>query len=121
MQVQCYLPWRAIDSFTAVMGENMSNTIELLETIGSDASLRYTSSENLTRVLIAQQASEGLKQAVCLGDKSHLVQELGPRTDPLPPNSPTTGGCGEGESDDTDEDRPGRGDDSDDREAKLDS
>lgn len=97
----------------------MANTIELLETIGSDASLRYASSENLTRVLIAQQASEGLKQAVCSGDKSHLVQELGPRTDPPPTHSPTVGGCGEGESDDPHEDRPGRGDDNDDKEARL--
>ena len=47
MQVQCYLPWRAIDSFTAVMGENMSNTIELLETIGSDASLPLDLTETL--------------------------------------------------------------------------
>jgi len=98
----------------------MDNTIELLETIGSDASLRYASSENLTQVLIDKQASEGLKQAVCSGDKKHLMQELGPRADPSPPQSHTVGGCGE-EDDDTDEDQPGRGDDDDGEEAKRES
>jgi hypothetical protein len=72
----------------------MSNTIELLERIGQDASLRHASQENLARALNALNASEGLKVAAASGDKSRLTQELGPKPYPmLPPNNPGHGGC----------------------------
>lgn len=57
----------------------MSDTIELLEAIGSDASLRHASAEGLVLALGGLQASEGLKQAVCSGDRDYLEQELGHR------------------------------------------
>ncbi len=55
----------------------MSNTIELLNNIGSDASLRHASSENLQKALSGMHASDGLKQAAMAGDKSYLAAELG--------------------------------------------
>ncbi len=41
----------------------MTNTIELLETIGRDASLRHASGEDLSQAIIGLQASEALKLA----------------------------------------------------------
>lgn len=55
----------------------MSNTIELLNNIGSDASLRHASSEELVMALSGMHASEGLKQTAMSGDKSYLAAELG--------------------------------------------
>lgn len=55
----------------------MTNTIELLETIGRDASLRHASGESLSHALNGMHASEALKQAAISGDGSHLQQELG--------------------------------------------
>ena len=57
----------------------MTNTIELLETIGRDASLRHASGESLSQVLTGLQASEALKQAAISGDDGHLLKELGHR------------------------------------------
>ncbi|HET8554209.1 MAG TPA: hypothetical protein VFL78_05220 [Rhodanobacteraceae bacterium] len=57
----------------------MSNTIELLETIGSDASLRHASGDDLARTLAGMQATEGLQQAAAIGDSSLLEKELGRR------------------------------------------
>ncbi|MFA6229818.1 MAG: hypothetical protein WC617_06535 [Rhodanobacter sp.] len=57
----------------------MSNTIELLETIGRDASLRHASGEDLSQALTGLQASEALKQAAISGDDGPLVKELGHR------------------------------------------
>ncbi len=66
-------------SFTTKLGDNMSNTIELLEAIGRDASLRHASGESLSQILTGLQASEALKQAAISGDDSHLTKELGHR------------------------------------------
>lgn len=55
----------------------MSKTIELLETIGRDASLRHASGEDLSQALTGLQASEALKQAAISGDDGHLAKELG--------------------------------------------
>lgn len=55
----------------------MSNTIELLEAIGRDASLRHASGEDLTQALTRLLASERLKQAAISGDTDCLIQELG--------------------------------------------
>jgi hypothetical protein len=55
----------------------MPDTIELLEAIGQDASLRYASTEALTAALEQAQASENLMAAVASGDSSRLSKELG--------------------------------------------
>lgn len=57
----------------------MANTIELLEAIGQDASLRHASAEALALALTGLHASDALKQAAISGDDSHLVRELGHR------------------------------------------
>lgn len=57
----------------------MSNTIELLEAIGKDASLRHASGEDLSQALSGLQASEGLKRAAISGDDGLLAKELGHR------------------------------------------
>ena len=56
----------------------MTDSIELLETIGKDASLRRATQEDLAQVLTRLNASAGLKQAALTGDDHHLRQELGP-------------------------------------------
>jgi len=70
----------------------MSNTIELLERIGQDASLRHASQENLAQALNALNASEGLKVAAASGDKSRLGEELGHKHQPVRVNH-NDGGC----------------------------
>jgi len=57
----------------------MSDTIELLETIGKDASLRRAPAEDLARALAGLNASAALKQAAASGDAGHLAEELGYR------------------------------------------
>lgn len=57
----------------------MSDTIELLEAIGNDASLRHASANELATRLEQLGASEALKAAVSSGDSSHLSSELGHR------------------------------------------
>lgn len=72
----------------------MSKTIELLERIGQDASLRHASREDLSQALGELNASESLKAAVASGDKSSLTQELGPKHHPMQcANNPGHGGC----------------------------
>jgi hypothetical protein len=70
----------------------MSNTIELLERIGQDASLRHASRESLAQALNALNASEGLKVAAASGDKSRLGEELGHDHQPVRVNH-NDGGC----------------------------
>ncbi|APG03887.1 hypothetical protein BJI69_08195 [Luteibacter rhizovicinus DSM 16549] len=55
----------------------MLDTLEMLEAIGSDASLRYASTVELTTVLEAGRASDALTAAVASGDSSHLAREFG--------------------------------------------
>lgn len=54
----------------------MTDTIELLETIGSDASLRYAQADALKALLEQAQASVELAEAVALGDGAPLRKEL---------------------------------------------
>lgn len=54
----------------------MTDTIDLLEAIGRDASLRHASTEELTTMLERAQASEALTSAVVSGDSSRLSKEL---------------------------------------------
>lgn len=55
----------------------MTDTIDLLEAIGQDASLRYASAETLTKVLEQAQASGALTAAVASGDSKRLFEEFG--------------------------------------------
>ena len=55
----------------------MTDTIELLETIGGDASLRYAPVDELKAVLEQAQASVELTLAVAAGDGAPLREELG--------------------------------------------
>jgi hypothetical protein len=73
----------------------MPDTIELLETIGRDASLRHASVEKLTCVLEEAQASEALKAAVISGDGFQLSKELGHKQMDPPQSSQTHGHPGE--------------------------
>jgi hypothetical protein len=68
----------------------MSDTIELLEAIGRDASLRHASAEEVINILEQTEASEALKAAVASGDSSFLSRELGPKP-ARPPQSTQTG------------------------------
>lgn len=52
------------------------DTIDLLEAIGSDASLRHLPNDELARKLEASEASEALKAAAANGDSSPLFVEL---------------------------------------------
>lgn len=54
----------------------MADTIELLEAIGSDASLRYAQTDELNAVLEQSQASVELTEAVVQGDGAPLRKEL---------------------------------------------
>jgi hypothetical protein len=67
----------------------MTDTIDLLEAIGADASLRHASTEELTIVLEQAQASKALTAAVALGDSTMLFEEFG-RMQHLPPQSSQT-------------------------------
>ena len=55
----------------------MTDTLELLETIGQDATLRHASIEELTDLLEQASASTALKAAVASGDSSLLFAEFG--------------------------------------------
>lgn len=55
----------------------MSDTIELLETIGKNAALRHASAEELAHTLEQTDASAALKAAVKSGDSSLLSAEFG--------------------------------------------
>jgi hypothetical protein len=55
----------------------MSDTIDLLEAIGKNASLRHASGPELADALAQAEASEALKAAAMAGDSSLLSVELG--------------------------------------------
>lgn len=55
----------------------MSNTIELLETIGGNAALRYASTAQLAGALEGVNASVALKRAICSGNESSLLEDFG--------------------------------------------
>lgn len=55
----------------------MTDTIELLEAIGQNASLRHASSQALTAALEDAKASQALTTAISTGDTSHLSREFG--------------------------------------------
>lgn len=55
----------------------MTDTIELLEAIGGDASLRYAPADTLRELLEQAQASTKLTMAIAAGDGAPLREELG--------------------------------------------
>jgi hypothetical protein len=69
----------------------MKDTIEMLEAIGSDASLRHASMEHLTKVLEETQATEALTLAVASGDSSPLAVEFGHKEMHMPQISQVPG------------------------------
>lgn len=57
----------------------MSDTIELLEAIGSDASLRYATVNELKSVLERARASAELTEALTVGNGALLRKRLKPQ------------------------------------------
>lgn len=57
----------------------MTDTMDWLEAIGQDATLRHASADELNATLEAAEASEALMAAVASGDSGWLSQELGKR------------------------------------------
>ncbi|PXV54100.1 hypothetical protein SAMN04487785_114122 [Dyella jiangningensis] len=57
----------------------MTDTMELLEAIGQDASLRHATADALGDMLDTAEASDALKAAVASGDSAWLAQEFGTR------------------------------------------
>nr|WP_199039571.1 hypothetical protein [Dyella sp. ASV24] len=55
----------------------MTDTMDWLEAIGQDATLRHASSDELTTLLAAADASEALVAAVASGDSAQLGREFG--------------------------------------------
>jgi len=80
----------------------MPDTIELLEAIGRDASLRHASSEDLSDALQRSQASAALTAAAASGDRSLLASELGHKVNDVP-QAIQTPGHQEDETDQPDE------------------
>jgi hypothetical protein len=62
----------------------VKDTIDLLEAIGRDASLRYASADDLVAMLKGAQASAALTDAVASGDSSRLSMEFGPKPMSVP-------------------------------------
>jgi hypothetical protein len=58
-------------------GKHMSDTIDLLETIGKNAHLRHASADALADTLEQEDASDALKAAVIAGDSGLLAAEFG--------------------------------------------
>lgn len=73
------------------------DTIELLETIGSDASLRYAAADELKDVLERARADAGFVNAVVAGDCSSLEAQFARPVTPMSHVSQTS----------TEEDEPG--------------
>jgi hypothetical protein len=83
----------------------MSDTIELLETIGQNAALRHASADELAPMLEQAKASGALRSAVAAGDSSLLFKEFGhkPNKAPQITNAP---GHEEDEPDHDGDDKP---------------
>jgi len=62
----------------------MRDTIELLEAIGRDASLRHTPADEMAHLLGQAQASAALVAAAASGDSSQLTVEFGQLPNQVP-------------------------------------
>lgn len=76
----------------------MSDTVELLEALGRDSTLRNASPEELVKALEAAGASAGLREFAASGNATALTEELGIEQVHVEHMS-LTGGC-EGDEDD---------------------
>lgn len=83
----------------------MSDTIELLEALGQNASLRFAPTEELVHALEDAGASDALKTAAVTGERVTLISELGPRPN-QPPQIVNAPGHEEDEPDENDEEPP---------------
>lgn len=88
----------------------MQDTIDLLEAIGSDASLRHASAEDLARVLEQADATPFLTEAAATGDRKVLAEEFGDRREP-PPTQISQAPAWEEEDEDDEVDEPRHNDD----------
>jgi hypothetical protein len=86
----------------------MSDTIELLNTIGRDASLRHASTEHLTNMLEQAQASEALTAAAAHGDSTLLFAELGQKNNEPPQSTQSPSHEEEDEQSEDDSESEGR-------------
>ncbi|MEX1829113.1 hypothetical protein [Luteibacter sp. CQ10] len=94
----------------------MSDTVDLLEALGRDSTLRNASPEELVKALEAAGASAGLREFAASGNATALTEELGIEQVHVEHMS-LTGGC-EGDEDDPHhhpDDGDDEGDASDDR------
>ncbi|NID14722.1 hypothetical protein [Luteibacter yeojuensis] len=87
----------------------MRDTIDLLEAIGSDASLRHAPAQDLADILAMSEATPCLTKAAATGDGDVLADEFGDR--PNPPTQVSQVPGWEEEGDDEDMDEPERKDD----------
>lgn len=78
----------------------MPDTIDLLNAIGQDATLRYASAEELARTLESENVSDTFKAAVASGNSSLLSKELGIK----PMHAPQVTQAPGQEDEDTDDD-----------------
>jgi len=83
----------------------MSDTIELLEAIGQNATLRHASADELASILEQANASAALRSAIAAGDSSLLSKEFGHKPNQAPQIS-NVPGHEEDESDDDGDDKP---------------
>jgi hypothetical protein len=86
-------------------GNNMTDTIDLLEAIGSDASLRYAQADELMGVLNQVQASAELTTAAVLCDGAPLRDQFGAQQ---MPQIQAPGHDDDGDDDDCDTPKPER-------------
>ncbi|MGB8633697.1 MAG: hypothetical protein WCD36_00305 [Rhodanobacteraceae bacterium] len=93
----------------------MSSTIELLEDIGGNASLRHASPEVLEQTLAEMQASEGLRESAISGERRPLFREFGPDVNQATQvqNNPNQNGFEDDEDEDGDDDGSRRREDDD--------
>jgi hypothetical protein len=104
------------------LGDNMRDTIDLLEAIGADARLRHASPAELALALEAAGASAGLRELAATGDATALTRELGLLQMQVEHSSQTGGHEGDDhddhhhhhEDDDDDDDGDGQDDGADD-------
>lgn len=81
----------------------MTDTIDLLDTIGRDASLRHASTEYLTNMLESAHASDALTAAAVQGDRSPLFAEFGQKLNEVPQSTQSPSHEEEQESEDDQE------------------
>jgi hypothetical protein len=85
----------------------MSDTIDLLERIGQDATLRHAGTAALAAALEKENASASLLAAVTSSDRSRLTEELGNKSNEPPQSTNFPGHEEDPDHDEDDKDREG--------------